>query len=70
MKLFAQYLYSRRHVFFCALLCAAAYGVIFFLYAGGLVSASDLSVFCGGFYDGRIFPHEKAASGTAADFQV
>ena len=32
MKLFAQYLYSRRHVFFCALLCAAAYGVIFFLY--------------------------------------
>ena len=39
-------------------------------HAGGLVSASDLSVFCGGFYDGRIFPHEKAASGTAADFQV
>ena len=32
MKLFAQYLYSRRHAFFCALLCAAAYGVIFFLY--------------------------------------
>ena len=32
MKLFVQYLYSRRHVLFCALFCAAAYGVIFFLY--------------------------------------
>lgn len=32
MRLFAQYLYSRRHVFFCFLFCAAAYGGIFFLY--------------------------------------
>lgn len=32
MKLFAQYLYSRRHVFFCFLFCAAAYAAIFALY--------------------------------------
>ena len=32
MKLFVQYLYSRRHVFFCFLFCAAAYAVVFSLY--------------------------------------
>lgn len=32
MKLFAQYLYSRRHVFFCFLFCAAAFAGIFALY--------------------------------------
>lgn len=32
MKLFAQYLYSRRHVFFCFLFCAATFAAVFALY--------------------------------------
>lgn len=32
MKLFAQYLYSRRRVFFCFLFCVVVYGAIFALY--------------------------------------
>ena len=53
MKLFAQYLYSRRHVFFLrSSLRGCLWGYLFSVWhrhAGGLVSASDLSVFCGGF---------------------
>lgn len=74
MKLFVQYLYSRRHVLFCALFCAAAYGVIFFLYGIDMQAVwYPLLIclfFCGAFYAVRIFPHEKTASGTGADFPV
>ena len=32
MKLFVQYLYSRRNVFLCFFCCAGAYEVVFSLY--------------------------------------